>query len=258
MTTLNANLISRLSDFWGKIEVLGQVDSTQTMVKEQWVTKPKLPLAIIADSQTHGYGKYGRHFYSPADSGLYFSVALPINHFDSDGGQFTIAAAVIIRRVLLNYFPNQQIDFKWVNDLYLNGKKLAGILVDQLTVGSSYALICGVGINLSTMDFPDELEDKATSLAPGKMIDRNHLMADLLSAIVRLNSCQDYSEIMNEYRHHLPMLGCQVALRRGQDQFTGQVHDIDELGRLVIIDQQGQHRTINSGEVTKVSPKITN
>lgn len=254
MTTFDPELISRLADFTGKVEAFECVDSTQTMAKEQWAANPKLPLMIVADSQTGGYGKYGRHFYSPAGSGLYFSLALPIDHLNSDGGRFTIAAAVVIRRVLLNYFPDQQIDFKWVNDLYCDGKKLAGILVDQLTSGSTYALVCGVGINLSTTTFPDDLKSKATSLASNQQIDRNHLLIDLLRELWKLKPGMIDSRLLNEYRQYLPMLGHEVTLSSGQDQFRGKAQNIDNLGRLIVVDDHGQTQTIASGEVTKVNP----
>lgn len=254
MTTFDPELIAKLADFPGKVEVFDRIDSTQTMAKRQWAANPELPLMIVANSQTGGYGKYGRHFYSPAGSGLYFSLALPIDYLDSDGGHFTIAAAVVIRRVLLNYFPDQEIDFKWVNDLYCRGKKLAGILVNQLTSGSAYALVCGVGINLSTTTFPDELKSKATSLAANQQVDRNHLLVDLLRELWRLKPGMIDSRMLSEYRRHLPMLGHEVVLSSGQDQICGQAQDVDNLGRLIVVDDHGHTHTIVSGEVTKVDP----
>lgn len=251
---LNQRMITDWAAFPGRVEVFDQVGSTQELAKKQWINNPKLPLAIIADSQRKGYGKYGRHFYSPAGGGLYFSLAMPTKCLTASGGLFTIAVAVAIRQILLNYFPGNEIGFKWVNDLYLAGKKVAGILVDQVSLGSAHALICGIGINLSTKRFPASLQKKAAALGPGMAIDRNHLVADLLTALAGLKVKTQQPAIISEYRQHLTMLGSMVTIHRGHDHFSGQAEDVDDQGRLVVVDHQGHQHIVASGEVSKVVP----
>ncbi|MCG5648193.1 biotin--[acetyl-CoA-carboxylase] ligase, partial [Oliverpabstia sp. DFI.9.49] len=77
--------------------------------------------------------------------------------------------------------------YKWVNDIYMNGHKVCGILTEatlELESASSAALIVGIGINLSTVDFPAAVAQKAGSIAPEQTIDRNQLAARLLVAIM--------------------------------------------------------------------------
>src|SRR5699024_9402556 len=102
-----------------------EVTSTQHLAKQYLTThQVQKPIIFAAESQSNGYGRRGRAFYSPATSGLYFTIVLPNKTEDwSQVGLLTTSMAVIIAQTLEQFFPDERIDLKWVNDLFINDKK---------------------------------------------------------------------------------------------------------------------------------------
>lgn len=137
------------------------VTSTQDLAKA-YLKNGGLEIAcFLANQQTAGYGKRGRHFYSPADQGLYLSLVLPKFHFiKAKMSLLTPAVAMAIVEQLAVFYPDKDFVLKWVNDIYLDGKKIAGILTERLVKG----LVIGVGINSAEERFPVQLQSKAGSL----------------------------------------------------------------------------------------------
>ena len=119
------------SRFNGQVVVKATTPSTQLLarhyVKNQ---RPNKSIAFLADQQTAAYGKGGRPFYAPKNTGLYFSLVLPprLSPQLANIGLFTTGVAVAIRRALHTFYPYHDFRLKWVNDLYIEQQKVAGIL----------------------------------------------------------------------------------------------------------------------------------
>jgi len=165
-----------------------EIESTQDKIKELYaIGKAQFGDGVIAQSQTAGRGRFGRSFYSPPKSGIYLSVLLPYDNSEL----LTVGAAVAVLQAI-EKVTGQKADVKWVNDVYLNGKKVAGILAEAVVDkdGNPAAVILGVGINIVSpiSDFPEEIKDKAGSLISGNYADTIS-MTDLDSLREQLTSC---------------------------------------------------------------------
>ena len=125
--------------------------------------KASEPVLFLAHAQTAGRGRLGRSFYSPADTGLYFSLLTSFPEKLEKILSLTALAAVAAAEQIESTF-GRRVDIKWVNDLYLDSRKVAGILAESCVADTQRYIILGIGINLSTESFPDDLTIKAGSL----------------------------------------------------------------------------------------------
>ena len=203
---------------------------------------------VWAHTQSAGKGSRGRSFCSPV-GGLYLSVLL---RSYTDPMQITCAAAVAtheaIRRVL-----GISTDIKWVNDLYLYGRKICGILCEGITVGSSLsAAVLGIGINLATPtdSFPDSLRTVAGALLPSPPPQRTTLtlIAELI-ALLHSYLSDPSRAYMHCYRTHNLVLGRTVRYRVGNTEQTAYVQEITERGTLRLLCENGLVCEAFSGEV---------
>ena len=149
------------------IKVLEEVDSTNNIVRELETEKAPHGTTVIADSQTAGKGRLGRSFVSPHGTGLYMSV-LVRPHFDLEFAPMITAAAACAAAEAVEGLCNRKVNIKWVNDLYMNGKKICGILTEASLGLEMRELDCatiGIGINVRSagQNFDRELQKKATS-----------------------------------------------------------------------------------------------
>lgn len=223
------------------------VTSTQDLAKAYLKNGGLETACFLANQQTAGYGKRGRPFYSPADQGLYLSLALPKFHFiKAKMSLLTPAVAMAIVEQLADFYPDKDFVLKWVNDIYLDGKKIAGILTERLASG----LVIGVGINSAEERFPVQLQSKA-----GSLHDPHFKQRDLSSSIIKaiLRACQSYQtgEFLPAYKRLSLVMGKKVTLRLGKKKLDGRVLDIDQTGRLVL-EHNRKIDHFSSGEVVKV------
>ncbi|WP_050755762.1 biotin--[acetyl-CoA-carboxylase] ligase [Limosilactobacillus coleohominis] len=237
-------------DFPGNVYVQEQVDSTQNVAKR---LDDQRPTAVLAEMQTTGYGKEKRSFYSPQNSGLYLSVLLPQIITDElpHAGLFTTGLAVAITQVLEKFYPTKRFMVKWVNDILLNKKKVAGILVESILEGQSAKWIVGLGINLTTANFPAQLQAKAGSIAQQE-VDRNRLAADIIKAVWKTKLTYQTKQFINEYQQRLILMNQEVTLQLADGTVTGVVKGIAKDGELIVQQPSGM-KVISAGEVVKVN-----
>lgn len=120
----------------------------------------ELPVAVIADEQYAGRGRYGKSFYSPAGSGIYMSYACEGGYEQDDLLKITMVVAAVVHRVLQRHCADE-LTIKWVNDIYRGSHKVSGILCERVDDPASgrYYVIVGIGINLFPCELPAELEE---------------------------------------------------------------------------------------------------
>lgn len=232
------------------------VTSTQDVAKKWLAAQNTLtPAAFVADEQTNGYGRRGRHFYSPAQSGLYLSLVIPNPKADlTQVGLLTTGVATAVVDALHEFFPAADFGLKWVNDVILDQRKVAGILCEAvlaLESATSAAFVIGVGLNLDTADFPEALAGVAGAITTTP-IDRNALAAQLIDHI--LNRADDYQtgSFLPEYRQLSTVIGRRVTVKIGPHELVGKGVDIAPDGGLVLQTATGT-QTITAGEVVKVN-----
>ncbi len=229
-------------------------DSTNTQAKlycgqfkDEGISSPVL---FIANQQNGGKGRLGRTFFSPADSGLYMSLLIKADEIESDIVCITTAVAVCVTdaiKKLCGISP----DIKWVNDIYLENKKVCGILAEAVTNPDTMKIeyiIIGIGVNVSTENFPNEIKDIATSL-PVKT-NKNQLCAYITDNIIEeLPRISDRSFI-ERYKKRCMVLGKEITYAENEEIKEATAIDVDRNGGLVIKTENGETKTLSTGEIT--------
>lgn len=243
--------------FEDKIFVFDEVTSTQELAKQYLSSHEfKQPLIFVANNQTEGHGRRGRNFYSPSDTGLYFSLILPNpSHDILKIGLLTTSTAVAVVKVLEQFYKDKNFQLKWVNDIYLGTYKVGGIITEaalDLESSSAGNFIMGIGLNLSTKDFPADLSEKAQGINPEFKIDRNQLLAEMAKEVINNFANYRQPDLIDEYRKRSLLFGKNVTLKLGTKAVNGQVEGISDDGSLILKAKSGELQTFKSGEVVKV------
>ena len=253
---LNAAAIRSHLGEWGdgiRVDVYPEIDSTNSEAKRRARGGDRTPTLLLAEQQSGGRGRLGRSFFSPPGAGIYMTYLWHPDAAAADAVSVTTAASVAVMRALsaLPTVDATALGIKWVNDIYLSGKKVCGILTEAVTDPSSgrvSSMLVGIGINVSPAAFPPELADIATSL--GGHADRNALAARVMRELLAiLNDPAPYAH-MAYYREHSLVIGRQVNTICAGDSVPGKVLDIDPTGGLVVMRPDGSVETIHSGEVS--------
>lgn len=236
-----------------RIFTYDMTDSTNTRAREYAKCgSVELPCVFIAGGQYAGRGRRGRAFDSERGAGLYISFLFKPEGDAPDLTSVTARAAVKVCRAIESVC-DISLGIKWVNDVFVNEKKLAGILTegefDSERGGFAY-LICGIGINLLNRAFPDEISDIATSVEKetGYLPDVNLLAARLI--------CEFFSDdepcaVMEEYRRRSTVIGKRVEVRRiSGETFFAKADTITDSGALAVRRDDGAVEELVSAEVS--------
>lgn len=245
--------------FAGKVRVEPLVDSTNTQLKSEAHATPT-GSALLAEEQSEGRGTHGRSFQSPRGDGLYLSVLIRPHVGLSDLLTLTGWVAVAAREGVAKA-SGAPVDIKWLNDLYLNGKKLCGILTEFALLAESgepdYVVVgMGVNMNQTAETFADQgLGGIATSLAlEGCPVERNHLAVCLLEALDKLNRefPAKRADYLERYREHCVTLGRRVSFDGEGALQTGAAAGVDDSFALLVDGDDGKKHTVSSGTVKMI------
>lgn len=247
MDRLGARIQQRLHHpSFFRFTLVQQVDSTNQTVKDWGAQGQGEGAVLIARRQTAGRGRQGRRFYSPDGSGIYFSLLLRPPLPGDKALRITAAAAVAVAQTL---GPNAQI--KWVNDVFLHGRKVCGILTESGCSGSrlDYAVL-GIGLNLTVPSggFPPELRGIAGGIfeQPPDADTVADLLARFFDRFYELYQDLESPAILRTYEQRNLLQGKTVTA----GAVTGRVEGIDEAFRLLVRDEQGQVHPLFAGEAT--------
>lgn len=142
----------------------------------------------LAEAQTHGRGRQGRLWVAAPGSSLLFSLLLRIPCLPARVPPLSLVVGLAVRDAIARALDDDAaVKVKWPNDVHVRGKKIAGILVESSLAGSKVeSIVVGIGINVHTRDFPDDLRDIATSVALERgRADRATILADVLAGLAR-------------------------------------------------------------------------
>lgn len=235
------------------VRIVDTIPSTNTALRELAEAGGEEGEVLVALHQSAGKGSAGRSFYSPADTGLYFSILLRPSFAPSDAGYLTPAAAVAVARVL-EAASGEAMRIKWVNDVYAGSRKICGILTEAALapdMGSFRYAVIGIGINVTSPEggFPEELRSIAGTLFKEACPDRNTLLADVLNELYTLYTALPRHDFMEEYRSRSCLIGREACVMTGDTVTEGRVETIDDAGGLVLRDGTGVLHTFRSGTV---------
>ncbi len=216
--------------------------STSTYAREN-AASLRLPSLIIADAQTAGRGRRGNSFYSPESSGLYMTLLFEQNN---DFPLITPAAAVAVCSVIekeFGIFPK----IKWVNDIFLDGKKICGILSEAFAAEGRKMIAVGIGINLTTEAFPESIPNAG---ALGLDCDKQKLAEKISRLLLEYYADSDSGFILNEYEKRLFIIGRTVEFYENNQRFTATVKGINSMCNLIVEMPDKTEKTLCSGEIS--------
>ena len=239
--------------FGSSIEVHREIDSTNNRAKALAAQGAPHGTLVCAIAQTGGRGRFGRVFHSPEGSGIYISFVLRPKMPAERAVMLTSMTAVAVARAI-EQLADVQVQIKWVNDLFISGRKTCGILCEagmDFESGQLEYAVAGIGVNVGKMTFPEELADIATSVgnACGREISKNQLIARICDNMEALYDQLDDGGFMEEYRARSNVIGKRITVLRGGERFSARVLDIDDQGGLVVETQDGIE-TVRSGEIS--------
>ena len=238
-----------------KLTAYNTLTSTNSYLKEDAKKGAPEGHSIIAASQSGGKGRMGRSFFSPDGTGLYLSTLLRPSLPPKDAVLITIAAAVATAKVI-EEISGKHARIKWVNDIFIEGKKVCGILTESAlsTDGNSleYAIL-GIGINLTAPKggFPDSIKDTAGTIFDDRHIsdaDRISIAEKVLDEIYSVYKSLQERKFMPEYRSRSILIGRPITVTAGEISSEGTAVDIDESGNLILLTSDGKRLTFSSGE----------
>ena len=243
---IKSYLPERLSDVG--IFTYKSVSSTNDEAKRFCITEPKKAAVFAAETQSEGRGRFGRSFYSPEGTGLYLSCILHPELPIEKAVMYTAAAAVAAARGIERVSGVSPM-IKWINDLYIGEKKLCGILTEassDFETGEVKIMIVGIGINVTTDDFPGDLKEKAVSI--GVHLSRNQLAAAVITELYDL--CENGTDFMDEYRRRCFLIGRNVTFSDGSSTYKGKIADLTDSCALVLDTEEGR-KIFEHGEISE-------
>jgi BirA family biotin operon repressor/biotin-[acetyl-CoA-carboxylase] ligase len=244
-----------------KINIYKTIDSTNAEAKRRISDAPspeELPFGdvIIAEEQTAGRGRRGRNFHSPLGASIYISFILKPYGDIENSLMITIAAALAVCKAIEKIGdPTQSPKIKWVNDIFIDNKKVCGILteaVSDVESGQIESLVLGIGVNINIPKetFPEEIAEIAGSLKikPGE---RNAFVAHLIEEVyAAYQALAEKNNIIGEYRERSLMKDLSIKIIQGSKTTDAVAKEIADDGSLLVEYKDGSRELLHSGEVS--------
>lgn len=223
-------------------------ESTQLDAKNNMDTDKQTHL-YLAPSQEQAKGRFGRQFFASKQGGIYMSLHLKPNVPFEDVKPYTLMVASSIVKAI-SRLTGIETEIKWVNDIYYNGKKIAGILTEAISsveTGLITDVIIGVGINFHITDFPADISEKAGSLfSTQPSITRNQLITEIWNLFFTIPE----KDLIKVYKEKSLVLNKQVTFMENDCLYTGLAQDITNQGHLIVKLDDGQEKLLRSGEIS--------
>ena len=239
------------------LEVHQSVNSTNTVAREKAATGAADGYTVVAGNQTAGRGRMGRSFHSPAKTGIYISIVLRPERYDPQQAvKLTTMAAVAVCEAIESV-SGEKAEIKWVNDVFVQEKKVCGILTEasfNLEDGMLEYAVLGVGINVFEPEggFPDEIKNIAGAVFSKSENDaKNRLAGQFINHFMKyyhnVNGDSDYAE---EYRRRSFVIGKNVNVITPKGTREALVLDVDRECRLLVEYEDGTRESLFSGEIS--------
>lgn len=230
------------------------LDSTNNYAKKLALDGAKEKTVIIAKKQTAGRGQVGRTFFSPEGTGLYMSVILR-PEFDFSFFPFITSAAAVAVSNAIDKFTDTKTKIKWVNDIFLNGKKICGILTESVVCQEEKPFaVLGIGVNLTRPenDYPDEIKDIAGCIFENKDNITSlgeDLAKEILTQFFKIYHLIPEKQFLYNYRQKSILIGKSVSFEHKGLKLCGKALDIDQNANLVVETADGII-TLSSGKAS--------
>lgn len=254
----SAEIESLLETAWAGRDVLylDETDSTNVQAKKLGEAEGKHGTLIVSDRQTAGKGRRGRGWDSPSGASIYMSILLRPDILPDKAPMLTLVMALAVVRAVRE-ITGEEAGIKWPNDIVLNKKKICGILT-EMSAEIDYInhVVIGVGINVNTEDFPEEIKKTATSLfiETGKKWKRSEFIAAVMKYFEEYYEIflktQNLKMLQEIYNGFLVNKDAQVRVLEPGNEFDGCALGINETGELLVRKSDGEITKIYAGEVS--------
>jgi len=246
--------LAQLTSIELPIEVHSIIDSTNSYLLRK-IPNIKQGQTCIAEYQQAGRGRRGRKWQSPFGSHLYLSLYWPLEQGMSEAMGLSLVIGLAISDAIQKFFPNK-VELKWPNDVYVSGKKIAGILVELegQAQGLSHCVI-GVGINVQMPKSASaEIDQPWTDLAShhGDKIDRNKLVSEVIHCIyqrLKQHQISGFSSMIDEWQQQDLFLNKPVKIVTGSRETFGIYRGVNEQGAL-LLEVNGKISPVYGGEIS--------
>lgn len=232
-----------------------EIDSTNTQCKRECSENIIDGMVIVAEEQSKGKGRLGRSWSSPKGTGIWMSIILTPDIAPILAPKITIIGAAAVYNALKDM--NIDVGIKWPNDIVIDGKKVCGILTEMnAEIDRINYVVMGIGINVNTEEFPEELRDKATSLKIqyGENINRKELVGKILNYTEYyydlFKETGSIKEVINICKKGSVVLGKEIRVINGRSEIICEAIDIDDDGELIVKYDDGTIHKVISGEVS--------
>ncbi len=232
----------------GKVSYVSEVESTNDEAKKL-VREGKAVsgMLFLADYQTQGRGRGGNQWVCPRGAGLLFSLLLEPDEAAAFWNRMSLAVGLAIVDVLGGL--ELDVKLKWPNDLYLGGKKLGGVLIENV----NGFLIVGVGLNVDVEEFPEEVAARAISLANvcGDRVNREKLLSDIVKMIFKYGSLigDHFGYLRERVMECFYLKEQRVEMKVNGDILEGDVLGLSENGYLLVACEDGLEEICNATEI---------
>ncbi|GHU42052.1 bifunctional ligase/repressor BirA [Clostridia bacterium] len=237
------------------IKVQKMVSSTNEMIRQKAAEGTEEGYVVVAGEQTGGRGRFGRSFYSPTDTGIYMSVLLRPQFAAERGVRITTAAAVAVCEAI-EELSKEEPQIKWVNDIYVNGKKVCGILTEAsmgLESQTLESVVLGIGINVYQPEdgFPEEIKDRAGAIFMTRQMDmKNRLAAAVLNRFFPYYGRLHQENFMEEYKSRSLVIGNKILVLLQTGGVPATALDLDDDCHLKVRYEDGKEEYLYSGEIS--------
>lgn len=235
--------------------IMEEVDSTNDYAKKLAAQGEPSGTVVLAETQTGGKGRLGRSFLSPRGKGLYMSMILRPK-FDISFAPLITSAAAVAAASAVDEFCGCDTSVKWVNDLYVGGKKICGILTEasiNMELNSLDYAVVGIGINTASNDF-GELSSRVSDLETETGISPNRcgLCAKIADNLEYWTDNMEKRLHLEEYRRREMLTGSIVSANFGGETIVGKAVCIDENANLVLETENNKRLVLTSGEASLI------
>jgi len=240
-----------------RVECHDCLDSTNTYLRQRAEEGAEEGLIVSAEQQTNGRGRKRRAYFCPPGSGLYFSIllrpAIPLDNTPF----LTVAAAAAAARAI-ETVSGRETAIKWVNDIWMNNRKVCGILTEAAMSADhsrlDYAIV-GIGVNVypPPAGFPAELSPIASAVFSREQIApdiRNRLMTEIIGNFFAYYRTLEQKTFFPEYKRRSFTIGRQVTVIKADEQIPALVLDVDSSCHLLVRYADGTTEALNSGEIS--------
>lgn len=232
-----------------------QTDSTNNCIRKLAKEGKKEGVVAVAEIQTAGKGRRGKGWQSPKGTGIWMSMLLTPNITPPEAPVLTLLAGLAVCRAIRQQTGLTAM-IKWPNDILISNKKICGILTELYAeMDSVHFVITGIGINVNTEVFPDELQKTATSLKieKGESISRKNMIKAVIEEFEKIylqyeKECS-FLPFREEYKKYCINIGKELQILSKQP-FIAKGVDITEQGELLVQKQTGEKVVVFSGEVS--------